>query len=173
MFPSIISSTISFLLFFALFRFKKYFVLLSPSWYHLDLDLSLRYFPLSFKYVFLLTIRMSRFCLAISLNFGCVEFSNVCCQNLKPDSISLNSFSFSFLWFVAISIATDLIDIFRNSSFPCGSRFVSFSWSILSSISLRKFVRSFILLIKVVSILVIVLRLFLCLFEINFTTTAE
>ena len=72
-----------------------------------------------------------------------------------------------------MSIATDLIDIFRNSSFPCGSRLVSFSWFILSSISLRKIVRSFMLLIKVVSILVIIVRLFICFCEVNFTTTAE
>ena len=97
--------------------FRKYFVPFSPSWYHWDFILVLMCSPISFNILSRLQITSSSLSIAVFLKESVVAVSKADCQKLTS---FLRLFIFSslvFLRFVAISIASDLIDIFRYSNF--------------------------------------------------------
>ena len=143
--------------------FKKYFVPFSPSWNHLDLSLLHMNSPKSSNSLSLLQIISSIFVVASVRKESDVAVSKAFCQKQVSLLRVFISFSLSFLWLEAISMARDLILIFRNSSFWCGFMLVSLICSILALSSDKNLCFSNTLLINRVSILTILSWAFLAL----------
>ena len=136
-------------------KLRKYFVPFSPSWYHLDFIRAHINSPISSRILSLLQVTSSSLTTAKSLKLSDDADSNADCQNFIS-FLRFSNFLFrSFLWLLAISMAIDLIDIFKYSSCWCGFIFVSDIWSILRSSSTRNLCFNCTLLMKEVSILTI------------------
>ena len=157
---------------FALCIFRKYLVPRSPSWYHFDCRQLLRNSPFSFSILFLLQINSSSRSIAISLNKSDAAVSIDRCQKSISFLKVFISNSCAFLWFEEISIAIDLIAIFKNSNIWWGFICVSLIWSNLLFSSVINFCFNITLLMKKVSSLTILSWVSFAKFF-NFTMTAQ
>ena len=168
------SPLISIFLLFPFSRFRKYFVLLSPSWYQVVFNLFDRYSPLSDRILSRSRVASSSFSLALYLIESTFVLSNVSCQKINLSLTSLNLLSCFFFSLDAISSAIDLILIFRNSRRWCGSRLTSFNCINLSVKFFRKRSLRIMLSMNLASTrtTLILLHFSVCLFLISTITAA-